>query len=69
MDTSMTKLTLADREHLAFLTNQVDLLEGEYFRLDMHYNVERDLHRARRELKEFVTKLAKDGKDIFDGVL
>ena len=65
----MTKLTPADREHLAFLANQVDLLEGEYFRLDMHHNVERDLHRARRELKEFVTKLAKDGKDIFDGVL
>ena len=69
MDTSMTKLTPADREHLAFLSRRVDLLEGEYFRLDMHHNVERDLWSARREFKEFVTKLAKDGKDIFDGVL
>ena len=65
----MTKLTPADRAHLAFLSRRVDLLEGERYRLDSHPNVERDLWSARREFNQFVTKLAKDGKDIFDGAL
>ena len=61
----MKELTPQDRAHLAFLNRQVDRLQDESFRLDLHPNVKQDLDRARRELKSFTLSLQKEGKNIY----
>ena len=60
----MSKLTPAEKEELRFLRNQVDTYEREMFRTGMHRDVNADLLRARRELREFVCNLREKGRDV-----
>lgn len=57
-------LTPAQRAEYRFLRQQVDGLQDELNRRDHHPNVQQDLHRARRELKEFVYQLRQKGVNI-----
>ena len=56
-------LTPAHKFEYRFLKQQVDNLETERYRY-ARPNVERDLHQARNELKEFVRKLRTNGIQI-----
>ena len=49
---------------LKFLRRQVDSRVEDALRSEPHSNVSQDLDRARRELKEFVEKLRRDGYNI-----
>ena len=60
----MGKLTPAEEAELRFLRNQVDTYERETFRTGMHRDVNADLLRARRELREFVRSLREKGRDV-----
>ena len=61
----MKNLTPADHALLRHLNRQVDHYQDEYLRTDTtHPNIQQDLWRARRELKEFVRSLRKEGKEI-----
>lgn len=57
-------LTPAQKAEYRFLRQQVDNLQDELGRRDHHPNVQQDLHRARRELKEFVYQLRQKGVNI-----
>ena len=57
-------LNPAQQSEYRWLRQQVDRLEGERYRTDAHPNVEQDLHKARRELSEFVSDLRKWGVSI-----
>ena len=54
----------ADASLLRHLRQLVDRLDHEQYRLDAHPNVKQDLARAREELKEFTSKLRKQGINI-----
>ena len=55
------KINLAQEEELRFLRRQVD--QRELSRFD-HTNIKNDYSRAREELKQFVLKLRREGKNI-----
>tara|TARA_R110001599_G_scaffold137864_1_gene316848 strand:- start:352 stop:540 length:189 start_codon:yes stop_codon:yes gene_type:complete len=57
-------LTPAHKFEYRFLKQQVDNLETERYRYDARPNIERELHQARNELKEFVRKLRTNGIQI-----
>jgi len=57
-------LNPAQKAEYRFLKNEVDKYEQEANRVDMHPNVQHDLWRARRELKEFVSELRQKGVNI-----
>ena len=54
----------AQDSELKFLRRQVDGRVEDALRSEPHSNVSQDLDRARRELKEFVEKLRRDGYNI-----
>lgn len=54
----------AQKAELDFLNRMVNRLQDESFRLDHHPNVQQDLWRARKELKDFVRSLRKEGFNI-----
>jgi hypothetical protein len=54
----------ADVSLLRHLRQLVDRLQDEQYRLDAHPNVKQDLFRARKELKEFTSKLRIKGVNI-----
>jgi hypothetical protein len=55
------KINPAQEEELRFLRRQVD--QRELSRFD-HINIKYDYSRAREELKQFVLKLRREGKNI-----
>tara|TARA_R110002126_G_scaffold35989_3_gene110003 strand:+ start:421 stop:609 length:189 start_codon:yes stop_codon:yes gene_type:complete len=57
-------LNLQQQAELRFLRNEVNKYEREVNRAIEHPNVQRDLHRARGELKEFTANLRKQGVNI-----
>tara|TARA_R110000824_G_scaffold288244_2_gene476209 strand:- start:893 stop:1081 length:189 start_codon:yes stop_codon:yes gene_type:complete len=57
-------LNLQQQAELRFLRNEVNKYEREANRAIEHPNVQQDLHRARRELKEFTANLRKQGVNI-----
>jgi hypothetical protein len=60
-----TKLSPADEALLRHLRQEVDYYQDESLRTQFrHPNVNQDWDRARRELKEFVTKLRIAGKNV-----
>ena len=62
----MQDLTAADHALLRHLRREEEHFQQELFRTDMrHPNIEQDLWRARKELKEFVRSLELEGKNIF----
>ena len=54
----------ADVSLLRHLRQLVDRLQDEQHRLDAHPNVKQDLFRARKELKEFTSRLRQRGVNI-----
>lgn len=54
-------ITPAQEAELRFLRQVVDRLQDERYRLDAHPNVQQDLFRAQKELKEFTSKLRQRG--------
>jgi hypothetical protein len=61
----MQNLTPADHALLRHLKREEEHYHNAYLRTDTkHPNIEQDLWRARKELKEFVAELRKQGKNI-----
>ncbi len=58
------QLSPALKYEYRFLKQQVDKLQDELGRRDRPRNTEQDLFRARRDLKEFVSKLRMNGVKI-----
>ena len=58
------QLSPALKYEYRFLKQQVDRLQDELGRRDRPRNTEQDLFRARRDLKEFVSKLRMNGVKI-----
>ena len=57
-------LSPAQQFEYRFLKQQVDTLEQERYSRDKRPNTERELYKARRDLKEFVRKLRENGIQI-----
>lgn len=60
----MDKLTPADQAILTYLRQQVDRLQDERYRRDARPSIANELHIAQRDLKEFTSKLRKQGVNI-----
>jgi predicted nucleic acid-binding Zn-ribbon protein len=61
----MTYLTPNDHALLRHLKREVDHYQDKSLRTgEKHPNIQQDLWRARKELKEFVAELRKQGKNI-----
>lgn len=60
----MDKLTPADQAILTYLRQQVDRLQDERYRRDARPSIKNELHIAQRDLKEFTSKLRKQGVNI-----
>lgn len=61
----MLELTLHDHALLKHLRREVDHYQDKSLRTGAkHPNIQQDLWRARKELKEFVAELRKQGKRI-----
>ena len=61
----MHNLTQADHALLRHLKQEEERCLDAYLRTGIrHPNVQQDLHRARKELKEFVRSLRQEGKRI-----
>ena len=58
------KLSPADEAILRHLRQQVDRLQDERYRRDARPSVANELREAARELKDFTSKLRKEGKNI-----
>jgi len=60
----MDKLTPADQAILNYLRQQVDRLQDERYRRDARQRIKNELQIAQRDLKEFTSKLRKQGVNI-----
>jgi hypothetical protein len=60
----MDKLTPADQAILTYLRQQVDRLQDERYRRDARPSIKNELQIAQRDLKEFTSKLRKQGVNI-----
>lgn len=60
----MDKLTPADQAILTYLRQQVDRLQDERYRRDARPSINNELQIAQRDLKEFTSKLRKQGVNI-----
>jgi hypothetical protein len=58
------KLTPADQAILTYLRQQVDRLQDERYRRDARPSIKNELQIAQRDLKEFTSKLRKQGVNI-----
>ena len=57
-------LNLQQQAELRFLKEEVNKYEREVNRGNQHPNVQQDLYRARKELKEFTANLREQGVNI-----
>ena len=59
-----TRLSPADESTLRYLRNQVDQMSERQYRSDAGPNARNQYWYAAKELKEFVSKLRQEGKNI-----
>ena len=65
-DYDQGKLTPAEQAEYKFLSNQEHQAQRKAFETGFyHPNVNQDWDRARKELKDFVAKLQKKGRNVF----
>jgi len=57
-------LNPAQQAEYRFLKQETDKYEREVNRVNKHPDVQQDLHRARKELREFTSKLREQGVNI-----
>jgi len=58
------KLTPAEQAILQYLRTQVDRLQDERYRQDARPSIANELHIAQSDLREFTSKLRKQGANI-----
>ncbi len=58
------KLNQFQEQMLKYLRNQVDRLQDERYQPDARPNIIAELNLAQQELKDFTTKLRKEGYNI-----